>query len=756
MQLRPRRIDRRSRRAEGTGTGGGGGRRVPRESACGGDAVGTWTVASSCLTVTVALDVGLAGGACPSAPVMGSLTVTGTFTVNADGTYSDNTTTTGDEHFTLAPSCLVITSTPVTCDGAASIIKTLGYSSLTCTPTAGGGGHRPLGHGPSDGWARVPFGRAVDEQQLRDRGQRGHEPERRGERAVLVLRIGRRMTLTPQSASPTMTGTIVLQQGGSAGTGGGSAGTTGRAARRRRRHRRRGRRGGQGAGAGGAAGDGGRGGAAGAAGSAGGGGRGGAAARRAAGRGGAGGTAGGAGRGRRGRNRRFGQHRRAVRHLQERRQSLRRAHSTVRALFGAYSGKLYQVRNAAGVTKDILTLTPGGAADGLSQDAFCSGTTCVTTVLYDQSGHGNDLWYQGSTMVPASTSSRPATATTESLTLNGHKVYSLYINANNSYWVDASKSGIALGSQPEGLYMVTSGKHFNSGCCFDYGNSEVGRTADGPGTMDAINLSSITAWGTGAGNGPWVLADLEYGLFSQTQGGSKNQNVPTQTSTYVTAVLKNNGTTEFALRGGNAQSGNLSTYFKGALPGGGWSPMKKQGAIVLGSGGDCCKLGGAPTCAPAPSTKDPSSRATRRTQRKKQSRRTSGRLRRRVSNPSLAPGAGGSGNPLGQGGSGGGGSGATVCDAPTDGVRGALRGSPGCHAANSAERGRSRPGLGRRGRVASSARGRRPTSRPARACASAGKPYLVAGSNPAAGLLMDKMDSRQGDVRERDVRSSAS
>jgi hypothetical protein len=268
------------------------------------------------------------------------------------------------------------------------------------------------------------------------------------------------------------------------------------------------------------------------------------------------------------------------------------AHSTVRALFGAYSGKLYQVRNSAGSTKDILTVTPGGAADGPSQDTFCAGTTCVITVVYDQSGHSNDLWYQGSTMVPASTSSRPATATTESLTLNGRKVYSLYINPNNSYWVDASRSGIATGSQPEGLYMVTSGRHSNSGCCFDYGNSETDRNADGPGTMDALNFSSITAWGTGAGNGPWVLADLEYGLFSQTQGGSKNQNSPTQTSAYVTAVLKNNGTTEFALRGGNAQSGNLSTYFKGGLPGGGWSPMKKQGAIVLGSGGDCCKPGG--------------------------------------------------------------------------------------------------------------------------------------------------------------------
>ena len=179
------------------------------------------------------------------------------------------------------------------------------------------------------------------------------------------------------------------------------------------------------------------------------------------------------------------------------------AHSTVRALFGAYSGKLYQVRNAAGTTKDILTLAPGGIADGLSQDAFCMGTTCVITVVYDQSGKGNDLWYQGSTQVPGSTSSTPAKATSESLSVNGHKVYSLYINANNSYWVDASKSGIALGAEPEGMYMVTSGKHFNGGCCFDYGNSETDRKADGAGAMDALNLSAITAWGTGAGNGPW-------------------------------------------------------------------------------------------------------------------------------------------------------------------------------------------------------------------------------------------------------------
>jgi hypothetical protein len=267
------------------------------------------------------------------------------------------------------------------------------------------------------------------------------------------------------------------------------------------------------------------------------------------------------------------------------------AHSTVRLLRGAYTGPLYQVRRSRdNTTQDIYPVSGGTAADAAAQDGFCSGTQCVITVVYDQSGKGNDLWYQGSTVVPGSPQSSPATATTESFSLSGHKVYSLYINPGNSYWRNGSSSGVPLGSAPEGMYMVTSGKHYNNQCCFDYGNSEADRNADGPGTMDAINLSSITAWGTGAGNGPWVMADLEYGIFAQNNM-NKNQNDPSQTSTYVTAILKNNGTTEFTLRGGNAQSGGLGTYWKGALPSG-WSPMKKQGAIVLGSGGDCCKPSG--------------------------------------------------------------------------------------------------------------------------------------------------------------------
>ena len=267
------------------------------------------------------------------------------------------------------------------------------------------------------------------------------------------------------------------------------------------------------------------------------------------------------------------------------------AHSTVRALYGSYNGSLYQVRRASdSATRDIGVLAAGGFADAAAQDAFCAGTSCVITVVRDQSGHGNDLWYQGSAQVPGSSQSSPAKATSESLTAGGTKAYSLYINPGNSYWRDGHLTGVPTGAAPEGAYMVTSGTHVNSGCCFDYGNSETTRKADAAGAMDAINFGTECWFGGCSGSGPWVQADLEWGLYP---GGSQSWN-PNQRafpSKFVTAMLKNNGTTRFALKGGNAQSGSLTTLWDGGLPGG-YSPMKKQGAIVLGSGGDCCKPGG--------------------------------------------------------------------------------------------------------------------------------------------------------------------
>ena len=480
-------------------------------------------------------------------PVTGSLHVSGTWTANADGTYSDTTITSGDEQFTLTPSCLVISSTQVNCDGAASIIKNLGYASLTCTAVASGGCACSATVQQAGGLGLVSVAPSTSGNYV-SAGNMVTISGDAGDTKYSYCVSGNTLTMTPRTTSPTTTGTIVLQKTGTSGTGGtsgtagvsGTGGTPGTGGR-------------TGAGGGGATGVGGRG------------------------SGGAGGMAAGTGG--------SGVVTGPCDIYKNGSTPCVAAHSTVRALFGAYGGKLYQVRNAAGTTRDIGAIAPGSVADSSSQDTFCSGTTCVITVIYDQTGKGNDLWYQGAGS-PVGGQARAASATGESIRVGGNKVYSLFINPGNSYWVDASKSGIPLGSQPEGMYMVTSGKHFNSGCCFDYGNSELDRKADGAGSMDALNLSSITAWGTGAGAGPWVMADLEFGIFAQNNT-TKNLNDPSQTSTFVTAVLKNNGTTEFTLRGGDATTGTLSTYYKGVLPAG-WSPMKKQGAIVLGSGGDCC------------------------------------------------------------------------------------------------------------------------------------------------------------------------
>jgi non-reducing end alpha-L-arabinofuranosidase len=188
------------------------------------------------------------------------------------------------------------------------------------------------------------------------------------------------------------------------------------------------------------------------------------------------------------------------------------AHSTVRALFSAYNGNLYQVRRASdNATLDIGTLSTGGYANAAAQDSFCAGTGCVISIIYDQSGHGNNL-----TPAPAGgyvhTPDSPANASALPLMVAGHKVYGVYITSGIGYRDDTA-SGTATGDNPEGEYAIFDGTHYNGGCCFDYGNAEKSNNNDGNGTMEAIFFGNTKYWGYGSGPGPWVMADLENGLW---------------------------------------------------------------------------------------------------------------------------------------------------------------------------------------------------------------------------------------------------
>ena len=80
------------------------------------------------------------------------------------------------------------------------------------------------------------------------------------------------------------------------------------------------------------------------------------------------------------------------------------------------------------------------------------------------------------------------------------------------------------------------------------------------------------------------MADLEDGVYA----GGSTAAPATNTSlvaNYVTAMLKGPSGNRFVLKGGDAQSGALATKYDGARPAG-YSPQKKQGAIILGIGGD--------------------------------------------------------------------------------------------------------------------------------------------------------------------------
>lgn len=262
------------------------------------------------------------------------------------------------------------------------------------------------------------------------------------------------------------------------------------------------------------------------------------------------------------------------------------AHSTTRSLYGSYGGPLYQViRESDWQTLNISPVSTGGVANAAAQDSFCAGTTCLIDIIYDQSGHGNHL-----TQAPPGGFNGPAAngydnlaiANSAPVHLNGQKVYGVYIAPGTGYRNNAAQ-GTATGDAPEGIYAVFDGTHYNNQCCFDYGNAETNSRDTGSGHMEAIYFGDCTIWGTGSGSGPWIMADLENGLFS----GDNYWNNPGDQSIshrFVTAIVKGESN-QWAIRGGDATSGSLSTFFSGPRPSG-YNPMHKEGAIILGTGGD--------------------------------------------------------------------------------------------------------------------------------------------------------------------------
>jgi len=271
------------------------------------------------------------------------------------------------------------------------------------------------------------------------------------------------------------------------------------------------------------------------------------------------------------------------------------AHSTTRALYASYNGPLYQVlRQSDGKTLDIGVVQPsasdaGGYADAAAQDAFCANTFCWIAKIYDQSPKHNDL-----TQAPRGGFSGPALggfnnlplADMAPITIMGHKAYGVFIEPGMGLRQDDAK-GTAVDDQAEGQYWVINGQHFNSGCCFDYGNAETDSRDDDNGTMETAYFGDAPWWYHGNPPGPWVMTDQENNLVGCVNADGSNlcttlPNIPWR---FVTAMAKGEPH-HWTSMGGDAQRGALQVMFDGGRVNATYDPMRKQGAILLGNGGD--------------------------------------------------------------------------------------------------------------------------------------------------------------------------
>jgi hypothetical protein len=100
------------------------------------------------------------------------------------------------------------------------------------------------------------------------------------------------------------------------------------------------------------------------------------------------------------------------------------------------------------------------------------------------------------------------------------------------------------------------------------------------GTWDATR----SGWCGGAGAGPWVMADLEDGLWACNASSAVNPLATPQTSDFVVGMVKG-GSTQWGVKAGDAAKGPLVKTWEGPRPRG-YQPMRKQGSAVLAVGGD--------------------------------------------------------------------------------------------------------------------------------------------------------------------------
>jgi hypothetical protein len=286
------------------------------------------------------------------------------------------------------------------------------------------------------------------------------------------------------------------------------------------------------------------------------------------------------------------------------------AHAMTRALFASYTGPLFKaLRDSDKEEKDIGIVASTGLVDMTALNAFCSGTTCKVTTLYDQSGNGNDMWRGDvATNAPMDNGETPKLCdlmAIEYMSLADGSKLPIAVETG-SMWKSKAQclrnrdktKNMPTGSNPQTTYAIFHAKYLNNNCCFNYGNTGKRIHYTGPGTLSALNFSKIEFWSKGTGSGPWVMVDWEQGVYAgnvakcgsgaatsaecTTTGENAN---PSITFDVVTTLFKHDGTKHWEMKAGNAKAGSLAVSADLPTLPKGYSPLKQEGGLGLGEGG---------------------------------------------------------------------------------------------------------------------------------------------------------------------------
>jgi hypothetical protein len=251
---------------------------------------------------------------------------------------------------------------------------------------------------------------------------------------------------------------------------------------------------------------------------------------------------------------------------------------------------------SGGQTHDIAA-SADGFAEAATVDAACGNTTCTVSLLYDQSGRGNHLpvakagLSNGGMYAAMDDFETVINASSAALNVGGHRVYSLYMAARQGYRLTRAGDGVPLGRASQGLYMLADGTHYGTACCWDFGN--VSPDPKRYGVMNTL-FFGVAYWGRGAGNGPWMMADYEAGVWAGgTRAGDPgwgalegehppNPNNPSLRVKYALGFLKTDMNNWSLRMADSATATAVTTAYAGGLP----KQMNNEGAIVIGVGGD--------------------------------------------------------------------------------------------------------------------------------------------------------------------------